>query len=128
MGQMKKWQLALFVLAVLALAGGLWYTMGRGKVTTAGNIQLVDVVTGDRFVGDTSGRKVVFLPAKNPDTGKDTLVPYQEVDGAIFIRPRWRDMIKPEMWEGLDANQIAVNPQTFEVRVSDAKPRQLPQS
>jgi len=88
MDGIKPWQLAIII---IGLVGGIglvvWNVMGKDQIRRPDSILLMDVVTGDRFVADVSGRKSVFIPEKNPETGKYTLVIiHKEDDGSWSAR------------------------------------------
>ena len=81
MGQMKPWQLVLIVVAALVFAGSIAYTMfGGQKIRMGTRIELVDLVTGDRWWIDVSGNKRGTFPAKHPETGERTLARIHEED------------------------------------------------
>ncbi len=113
MGSARPWQIILFVLAVLALAGGLFLSC-RGGVDLADSILMVDVNSGDRFRFDTSGKRGVIIPAKHPETGERTLLPIYEMDGQWVIAERYR--------AGLGNDEFpaaAVDLETYAVSISD---------
>ncbi|KAA0214543.1 MAG: hypothetical protein DYG94_10440 [Leptolyngbya sp. PLA3] len=72
----KPWQIGVITVGLL---GGLglvgWQLFGGDHVGTLDEVMLMDVSTGDRYVADVSGRKSVFIPEKNPETGEYTLLP-----------------------------------------------------
>lgn len=95
MGSLKKWQIAVIALAPIVLAVSLYMSFGRGKVQTADTVMLVDLLTGERFIFSTSGRQTVIIPAENPDTGEQTLVPVrQDESGNWFADRRFMGMLR----------------------------------
>lgn len=113
MGSARPWQIILFILALLVLSGGLFLSC-RGGVHLADSILMVDVKTGDRFRFDTSGKRGVTIPAKNPDTGDRTLLPIRQVDGIWVIAERYRSSI-----EFFEFESPVVDYETFTVSLSD---------
>ena len=94
MGSLKKWQIAVVALAPIVLGVSLYLSFGRGKVQTSDTVLLVDLLTGERFVFSTSGRQTVIIPAENPDTGEQTLVPVrQDESGEWFADRRFMSML-----------------------------------
>jgi hypothetical protein len=85
MNGIKPWQLAI---VIVGLIGGIglvvWNVMGKGEIRRPDSILLMDVITGDRFIADVSGRKSVFIPEKNPETGKYTLVIIHKADDGTW--------------------------------------------
>ncbi len=117
MGSAKPWQIILFVLALLALSGGLFLSC-RGGVNLADSVLMVDVKTGDRFRFDTSGRKATGIPGKHPDTGERTLIPIVKRDGAWYLADHYRSAL-----DQIEGENAAVDMLSYEIRISDASIR-----
>lgn len=83
MSQIRPWQAALFVVALLVLGVSLgWSILGRQRVRNADAVVLVDAHTGDLYRYPVTGRRAVMLPEKNPDTGEYTLLSvYKDDEG-----------------------------------------------
>ena len=117
MGSARPWQIILFLVALLALSGGLFLSC-RGGVNLADSILMVDVKTGDRFRIDTSGKRATGIPARHPDTGKETLLPIVERDGAWYLAEHYRSGL-----EYIEGENPAVDMVSYEIRISDASIR-----
>ena len=86
MDRLKPWQIVLLVVAAVVLGGSLWISLGGSRVPNPSDVIVADVESGDLYVLDTSGRKIVLLPATNPETGARTLFPVRkEEDGSWVI-------------------------------------------
>lgn len=118
MKSLKPWQIGLFALAIVAVGASAWYVFVRKDVRTASSITFVDVTTGDRYVFSLKGRHGAFVPARHPETGKTNLMPIKQIDGKWYVIDRYRG-------EKTEDAPTVVDPQTWEVRVSDASPRQV---
>lgn len=94
MDGLKTWQKVLAVVALVVLAGSLWFTFFSGdRVRLASRVYLIDVVSGDVFVADISGRRSVIIPAKNPETGERTIVPVERMEnGDHVVSSRYREL------------------------------------
>ncbi len=117
MGSARPWQVILFILALLALSGGLFLSC-RGGVNLADSLLMVDVKTGDRFRFDTGGKRGTGVPGKHPDTGERTLLPIVERDGAWYLSDHYRTGL-----EHIEGENPAVDLATYEVQISDASIR-----
>ncbi len=117
MGSAKPWQIILIILAILALAGGLFVSC-RGGVNLSDGLLMVDVETGDRFRFDTSGKKGTYVPGLNPDTQRRTLLPIVNRDGVWFLDDHFRSRL-----ESIEGEHAAVDQSTYEVRISEASIR-----
>ena len=86
MDSLKPWQLAIIIIGLVGGVGlVVWNVMGSGKIRQPDEILLMDVVTGDRFMADVTGRKSVFIPEKHPETGKYTLVLISKADDGEWV-------------------------------------------
>jgi len=91
----KPWQLAVIVIGLL-VGGGLiaWQGFASDEVRLADSILLVDVTTGEIFEAPLPRGRTVGFPAKNPKTGKETLLPASQLDGKWFVGSRYREFVK----------------------------------
>ena len=119
----KPWQIAVIVVGLLggcALLG--WNLFGGKSIGTQDEVLLMDVITGDRFIADTSGRRGVLIPARNPDTQKFTLLPIVKDEKGQWRVDRLDQLpheITPEQMSAVaDASAGLARP-------SSASPRQL---
>lgn len=106
MSNSKKIGIAI---VLLAGAGALFAVRWPEKQVVANEMNLVDVVSGQRY--HMTVEQVKVLPAVNPDTGEPTLLPCHEVDGKLFVKDRYR----PHLRELAEVNKH-VDPKTLEVR------------
>lgn len=123
MGEVKRWQVAVLVVAGLILAGSIYFSIGRGEgsVRLASTIIMVDVTTGDLFEYSISGRRAVMVPERHPDTGKIVLIPVdRDENGRWVIGPRERNALG-----AIEGEPTAVDRQTGEVSVSGDRPRRV---
>ncbi len=111
----KPWQLAVIVIGLL-VGGGLiaWQGLTSKEVSLADSIMLVDVTTGEIFQAPLPTGRTVGFPAKNPKTGKETLLPATQVDGKWFVGSRYREFVK-DIVQGAGASSAA-DPSSFEVK------------
>ncbi len=88
---LKPWQVGLFAVAGIALAVSVVFTLrGSDDLGLATRLEMVDIVTGDRFVVKIPGSGSMGIPGKNPQTGEATLVPYyQDESGAFKVNDRY---------------------------------------
>lgn len=107
MGSLKKWQIALIALAPIVLGVSIYLSVTRGTVRTADSIMLVDMLTGDRFIASTSGRRGIIVPAEHPETGQRSLIPIAQNDnGEWYIAGAHLERFK-----GYVRNQIEIRRQ-----------------
>lgn len=119
MGSLKPWQLILVILGVLVLGFSLWKSLFSGsRVEFGDRVYMVDVLSGELFYADTSGRHGVVVPAKNPDTGIRSIIPVlMTEEGEIALSFRYRD-IAVQIAENEDAAiSDAINKSTWAVDV-----------
>jgi hypothetical protein len=102
MGNVKPWQIVVFVLAFVAVGASAFLTLRSGDgPKLIDEITMVDVKTGQLFVYSLGGKKGVSVPETNPDTGARTLIPtYKDDTGAWVVSPRDRDVLKQFSGEG----------------------------
>lgn len=120
-GKTRWWQWAVMGAAVVAVGVSVWYSFSRSgsKVDFASQIIMADVTTGDLFSFDVGGRKAVMVPARNPDSGKLTLLPVERrPDGNWYIGERELGGLG-----GLEGEPLAVDRNTGQVRVTGDSPK-----
>lgn len=94
---------------ILALAAGLtWMNWPRAHALP-NRFQCVCVATGKVYSLDL--RALSFLPAKNPDTGQQTLLPVVQQDGELYVIDRARPTLQGlgELNKFVDPNTLRVN-------------------
>lgn len=123
MEQVKRWQILVFVAAVVAMAFGLWWSLGRGpKAKSSHETLLVDVTTGDLFDFSTKNKGVV-IPERNPDTGKIALFPVQKSeDGDWVVDARYLGRSALREVEG---EPKMLDPGTGKVTVTNETPKRV---
>lgn len=84
----KPWQIVILVVGALALIGGIWFSLPRGRVRLPHKVYLIDVVSGEAFEADTSDR-AIMVPAEHPESGLLSLVPmHKDENGAWVVSGR----------------------------------------
>ena len=118
-GNLKPWQIVLFVAAVAALGWSVWNVLGRDRITQADEIVMVDVNTGELFVKDTS--RAIVMPAAHPDTGAYSLVPVfrDEDSGELKITSRSAQLLRR-----IDGDHAAIDTESLVVR-AEGEPRRI---
>ena len=103
----------ILVVALLVVAGAIFFYFGRDAGPLPNSIRFVCVATGEFY--DLARDDVPsILPAKNPDTGEATLLPVvKDEDGTLHLNERYAYGL-------IDGPQLAevnryVDPQTFEI-------------
>jgi hypothetical protein len=94
---------------ILALAVGLTWSNWPRESALPNRIRCVCVATGKVFSMDR--QSLSFMPAKNPDTGEQTLLPVTERDGELFVVDRARPVIDQlgEVNKVVDPKTLRVN-------------------
>ena len=128
MGQAKPWQIVLIVIAVIGSAGSVaWTLMSRDSIQFGNRIEMVDLVTGDRYWIDVSGDRRGTFPAKHPETQQRTLVRIQEDDNGVWKSFEIRSAAAQIRGSGQNPQELFQAVESFEtgvIRVSDAEPKQ----
>lgn len=129
MGEIKAWQWVVIVAAIGVLGVSLYLTFGRGDVKKGHRAYLIDVVSGELYVADTSGKHGVVIPAKNPESGERTIVPLMHTeDGELSVSERYRRLVE-DLLEDRNASLTGVIDRStwlIEADLDDAKPYQAP--
>ena len=96
MGELRPWQIAVMVLAVVVLSGSiLWQCNDQSKVIDLANhVTVADVVTGDLFDAPLPSGKAVVYPAKNPETGQVSVFPVASEAGQWQVPSRFRPQVR----------------------------------
>lgn len=98
MDNIKPWQIVLFVVAAGVLGFSVWRYVGSNDVNLPDSILVVDVENGDVYRMSLGKRNGAYFPEKNPETGKNTLMPIvqSDEDGKWYIsghaRPALQDI------------------------------------
>jgi hypothetical protein len=102
----------IVAVALLVVAGVVYFMFGRTGSALPGSIKYVCVATGKIYSFSPSNLPSI-LPGKNPSTGQATLLPVTEEDGKVYASPRYaRDLLRnPELAK---VNKY-VDPNSFEV-------------
>lgn len=86
----KPWQLVLVVVALLALVTSIGFQIfNSDDVRQSNNLTLIDYKTGELFSSDIPEGKSAFLPATNPGTKEDTLIPVVQRDGQFYVAEQY---------------------------------------
>ena len=110
--QAKHWKLIIAAVLLVA-AGGLYLKFGRPASALPDRISFVCVETGKVFQFSRADMPTV-IPAKNPDTGTETLLPVtKHEDGKWYVDRRYGSGLRDE--EGLAKVNKHVDPETLEV-------------
>lgn len=112
----KPWQIGLFVFALVAMTFSLLRSCQGDDLGLAKQLDMVDAVSGDRFVVKIPGSGSMNVPGKNPATGELTLLPYyKDESGAFKVNDRYASPIAKKS----KGTAFAFDPKTFEVKFSD---------
>ena len=90
MGTVKPWQIVVIVVALIGVA----VLTVRSCISTDGSldladeVHLVDIKSGAVFLAKYPERTPVTYPAKNPETGEQTLYPVYEKENAWYLTSR----------------------------------------
>lgn len=101
--------------AVVVLVASGFLILGRGGAAVAipDVMDLVCVKTGKTF--HIKRNQINMIPAKNPDTGTRTLLPYEKRDTGLFIKERYTGALTGDL---LSENQY-VDIETFAIKTSN---------
>ncbi len=89
MGEARPWQIAVIVVGLIVMVGGVLYQCSGGSVAFADSIVLVDVASGELVEAPFPKGQSVMFPATNPDTKSGTLYPAELKDGKWFVQGRY---------------------------------------
>jgi hypothetical protein len=112
----KPWQIGLFAVALIAMTFSIMRSCQGDELGLAKQLDMVDAVTGDRFVVKIPGSGSMNVPGKNPATGELTLLPYyKDESGAFKVNDRYAAPIAKKSKGGT----FSFDAKTFEVKFSD---------
>lgn len=97
--------------ALLVIAVGVYWFWGRPRSPISEGIAFVCVATGQTFQIDRDDLPSTY-PARNPDTGQRTLLPYLARDGKRYLSPRYAGYLA--RLEEEKVNKY-VDPETLEI-------------
>jgi len=88
MDSLKPWHIAILVIGLGVLVGGVFFSIRSAgpTVTLADSMTMADVVTGELFEVALS-KHGITIPLKNPSTGADTLYPVSKDDEGRWVIP-----------------------------------------
>ncbi len=103
----KPWHIVIMVVGIGVLAGGIFVSSSPSDMPVLKHkVTMIDVVSGEVFVADTSGGRAVLMPAKHPDTGKYSLVRISKDDaGAWCVSERDRAFLY-DLDQGVEIKSI----------------------
>lgn len=105
----RQVKIAVIVVALVAAAGLFWFR-GRELPVVSNTVKVVCVETGKLF--DVKRGSIAIYPGRNPETGRDTLVPAEVGDdGVVRVQARALGAL-----EGLKELNKCVDPKTGVVR------------
>ena len=113
MGQIKPWQIGLFVVAAAALAASMYFSLKPSDLKLDSSVTMADVATGDVYhlpVG--AGPGSATIPGRNPKTGETTLIPIVQENGRWVVTERYFPAVK-----NIPGPHTAVNEKTREIAV-----------
>jgi len=110
-GERRNLVLAVVAVAALVAAALFAWPYLQPAAGPATELQLVCVASGKKFTLPVD--EAAMIPARNPDTGAYTLLPYTRGDdGTVRIEERYRPALA-----GLTDVNRAVDPETYVVSV-----------
>ena len=124
MGSVKPWQIAVMVLAVIAVgvASYFSFTGEGGPPEQATEVHLVDIRTGQFFVAKYPERRPVSFPAVNPENQQPTLFPAKFKDDKWVVNTRYMSIIRKD--KNLKPDLI-VNQQSGELKLESTSPTRI---
>lgn len=116
MGSLKPWQLVLVIVAFAVLGVSLWISLSGEKVKSASSFYMVDVMTGEVYKADISGRRSVMVPAKSPETRVRSIVPIVKTeDNTWIVEDKFRGLAEQIIADEQGSLAESINPQTWVV-------------
>lgn len=119
----KHWQIALLVLAIVALGVSTWFTISSYSdgITQSTTAVLIDINTGELLTTPLPERAVIF-PATNPETSANTLVPVYEEGGKWFLISLYGSYATDEKGK---LRPIVLDKSTLEVKPTSSIPKEV---
>ena len=115
MGEIRPWQIGVFILAIVAVGAAVWYTFmandpGRHLEKS---VLLVDVENGQLWRVSTK-RRGIILPAESPDTGRYSLFTAEEdEDGTYRVMVLRMEGLRRAVERGeIDADKLVADLET----------------
>lgn len=124
MGSVRPWQIAVMVLAVIAVGIASYFSLTGegGPPSQATDVNLVDISTGELFVARYPERRPVSFPAVNPGSQQPTLYPAKFKDNKWVINTRFLPQVRKD--KALKPDLFA-NPQSGELRLESTDPTRI---
>lgn len=108
---MAKAKNIILVVGLFAVAGAMFWYRGCEPSPLPDSVIYACVETG-QVVYFAQTEIPAAMPAKNPKTGRATLVPAEKRDGKLYMKERFRRLLDEDLRE---VNKH-VDPKTFEIR------------
>jgi hypothetical protein len=90
MKDIKGWQIAVMVAAVLAMGWTVFSLFSSDTPKLRSSILLVDLSTGALYEAKLGGKISAIIPEKNPDTGTYSLYPVSKDESGVWkVSPRY---------------------------------------
>lgn len=123
MGQLKPWQIVLFVAAIGVLGVSLWFSLKTDRERPADHVVLLDVTTGDLYRARIT--RSMFMPETRESDGAAVLWPvYEDEETGIWrVNPRHLPQVR-ERTEG-EVNTDVVDLSSGQIRPANATPRRM---
>jgi hypothetical protein len=120
-GQLKPWQIGLFVVTGIAVVfAAIWAMGGASGPDLSKRVILVDIVSGELFEVSTA-KKAAVIPVRNPETGERTLFPaVKGDDGTWRLSEKFRERVA-----GARNRPAVTNPTTGELKLKNDSPKSL---
>jgi hypothetical protein len=100
----KPWQIVLVIVAAIALVVSVSYQiLSSDEVTSSDTLTFVDVKSGELFRSPKPKDRAIIIPATNPLTKADTLVPAYEDKGNWFVVDRYIEFARKNVSQGADS-------------------------
>lgn len=116
MGSLKPWQLVLLIAAVVVLFVSLWISLSGEKVKSASSFYMIDVMTGEVYKANISGRRSVMVPAKSPETMVRSIVPIlQTEEDTWIVEEKFRGLAEQIIADEQGSLAESINAQTWVV-------------
>jgi hypothetical protein len=122
MGQIKRWQIVLFALALVGVGVMTFYSCSTMDPlpSQAKDVTLVDIRTGELFIARYPDKRPVMFPANNPDDQQPTLYPALQKEGAWVLNTRYMAQVRKE--KALKADLIT-DQQSGALKVANNSPK-----
>jgi hypothetical protein len=124
MGSVRPWQIAVMVLAVIAVGIATYFSLTGegGPPSQAKEVNLVDISTGELFVADYPERRPVSFPAVNPASQKPTLYPARFQDDKWVLSSRYIPIVRKDKHLKPD---LFVDQKSGELKLESTRPTRI---